>query len=206
MQLRNVPLDSKLARSRSEFGNSGSHSGFLSLRHADYGSAAKERRSLAPGDREFTSEVTNLEVKTPIAGEVTTPRVSDKLGSYVAEGTELAEVADLSRLKARIYISEFEMYKFGTDSAARLQVDGLWGKRDARTVAIEPISSDIAPALMDQSKFKGQSPPRFYVFELLVENLTGSMRPGMIWNCPPIRPPAKSRRSDDSVDQRFLWT
>ena len=95
------------------------------------------------------------------------------------EGTELAEVADLSRLRARIYMSEFEMYKFGPDSAARLQVDGMWGKRDARTVAIEPMSSDIAPALMDLSKFKGQRPPRFYVFELLVENPTGSMRPGM---------------------------
>jgi hypothetical protein len=71
------------------------------------------------------------------------------------------------------------MYKFGRDSAARLQVDGLWGRRDARTVAIEPMSSDIAPALIDLSKFKGQSPPRFYVFELLVENLTGPMRPGM---------------------------
>jgi hypothetical protein len=58
-------------------------------------------------------------------------------------------------------------------------VDGLWGRHDARTVAIELTSSDIAPALIDLSKFKGQRPPKFYVFELLVENPTGPMRPGM---------------------------
>ncbi len=179
VQLRNVPLDSKLARSQSEFETATHKANSSLLRYADYGSAEKERDRLGQQTSDFTSEVTNLEVKTPIAGQVTTPRVGDKVGSYVVEGTELAEVNDLSRLRARIYISEFEMYKFGPDSAARLQVDGLWGKRDARTSAIEPMSSDIAPALIDLSKFKGQRPPRFYVFELLVENLTGPMRPGM---------------------------
>jgi putative peptide zinc metalloprotease protein len=179
VQLRNVPLSSNLARSQSELETAAHKANSTLLRYADYGSAEKERDRLGQQTSDFAAEVTHLEVKSPIAGQVTTPRVGDKVGSYVVEGTELAEVADLSRLRARIYISEFEMYKFGPDSAARLQVDGLWGKRDARTVAIEPVSSDIAPALMDLSKFKGQSPPRFYVFELLVENLTGPMRPGM---------------------------
>jgi putative peptide zinc metalloprotease protein len=179
VQLRNVPLSSNLARSQSELETAAHKANATLLSYADYGSAEKERDRLGQQTSDLTSEVTNLEVKTPIAGQVTTPRVGDKVGSYVIEGTELAEVADLSRLRARIYISEFEMYKFGADSAARLLVDGLWGKRDARTVAIEPMSSDIVPALIDLSRFKGQSPPRFYVFELLVENLTGAMRPGM---------------------------
>jgi putative peptide zinc metalloprotease protein len=179
VQLRNVPLASKLARSRSELETAVHNADSTLLRYADYGSAEKDRDRLGQQTSDFTSELTNLEVKTPIAGTVTTPGVGDRVGSYVVEGTELAEIADLSLLKASIYISEFEMYKFGRDSAARLQVDGLWGKRDARTVAIAPMSSDIAPALIDLSKFKGQSPPRFYVFELLVENLTGPLRPGM---------------------------
>ena len=179
VQLRNLPLDSKLARSRSELETAIHKANNALQRYADYGSAGKDRDRLGQQTREFASEVTNLEITTPIAGMVTTPRVGDRVGSYVVEGTELAEVADLSRLRTRIYISEFEMYKFGPDSAARLQVDGMWGKRDARTVAIGPMSSDIAPALIDLSKFKGQRPPKFYVFELLVENLTGPMRPGM---------------------------
>ncbi len=179
VRLSSVTLDSKLARSRSELEAAAHKANSTLMRYADFGSAEKERDRLGQQTRDFASEVTSLEVKTPIAGLVTTPRVGDKVGSYVLEGTELAEVADLSRLRARIYISEFEMYKFGPDSPARLQVDGLWGRRDARTVAIEQMSSDIAPALIDLSKFKGQRPPRFYVFELLVENLTGPMRPGM---------------------------
>lgn len=179
VQLRNLRLDSNLARSRSELETAAHKANSTLLRYADYGSAEKERDRLGRQTSDLASEVTSLEVKSPIAGQVTTPRVGDKVGSYVVEGTELAEVADLSRLRARIYISEFEMYKFGADSAARLQVDGLWGRRNARTIAIEPMSSDIAPALIDLSKFKGQSPPKFYVFELLVENQTGPMRPGM---------------------------
>jgi putative peptide zinc metalloprotease protein len=178
-QLRNVLLDSNLARSRSELEAATHKANSALLRYADYGSAGKDRDRLGQQTSEFASEVINLDVTSPIAGMVTSPGVGDRVGSYVVEGTELAEVADLSRLRARIYVSEFDMYKFGPDSAARLQVDGLWGRRNARTVAIEPMSSDIAPALIDLSKYKGQRPPRFYVFELLVENLTGPMRPGM---------------------------
>jgi len=179
VQLRNEPLSSKLARSRSDLETAGDKANSDLLRYADYGAAEQERDRLGQQTRDFTSEATNLDVKAPISGLVTTPRVGDKVGSYVLEGTVLAEVADLTHLRARVYISEFDMYKLGPDTAARLQVDGLWGRRDARTVAIEPLSSDIAPALINVSKFKGQSPPRFYVFELLVENLTGPMRPGM---------------------------
>jgi putative peptide zinc metalloprotease protein len=178
-QLRNVLLASNLARSRSELDAASHKANSALLRYADYGSAGKDRERLGQQTSDFASEVTQLEVTTPIAGMVMTAGIGDRVGSYVVEGTELAEVADLSRLRARIYISEFDMYKFSADSAARLQVDGLWGRRNARTVAIEPMSSDIAPALIDLSKYTGQRPPRFYVFELLVDNLTGPMRPGM---------------------------
>jgi hypothetical protein len=79
----------------------------------------------------------------------------------VPAGTELAEIADLSRLRARIYISEFEIYKLKQDSPARLQVDGTVGRHYARMVAIAPISTAIAPGLIDLEKFKGMRPPNF---------------------------------------------
>jgi hypothetical protein len=93
--------------------------------------------------------------------------------------SSLVEVADLSGLRARIYVSEFEMYKFRPDSPARIQVDGSFRKHTAQTVGIAPVSSEIAPGLIDLSQYKGQQPPRFYVFNLTVENEDGAMRPGM---------------------------
>ena len=153
------------------------HSAFL--HYTDFGPAATDRERLGEQTRQITSEVASLAVASPLSGVVMTPRVSDKVGTYISQGAELAEVADLSRMRARIYVSEFEMYKFNADSPARLQLDGRWGTLYARTSGIAPLSSDVAPGLIDLSKYKGQRAPRFYVFDLSVENTTGSMRPGM---------------------------
>jgi HlyD family secretion protein len=119
-------------------------------------------------------------VNSPITGVVTTPRLSDLVGTYATKGTELAEVADLDHLRALIYVSEFEMYKFGPNSPARLWVDGQFGRHQAKTVAVSPLSSEIAPGLIDLSKYKGQRAPNFYVFDLLVDNPGGGMKPGMV--------------------------
>jgi multidrug efflux pump subunit AcrA (membrane-fusion protein) len=179
VQLSNVRLDAKAARSQSDLEMATQKANSEFLHYADYGAAATDRDRLGQQTRQFNSQMASLAVDSPIAGVVLTPRVGDKLGAYVPEGAELAEVGDLSRLRARIYVSEFEMYKFHVDSAARLQVDGMLGKRNARTVRVAPLSSDIAPGLIDLSKYKGQSPPKFYVFDLMVDNPNGSMRPGM---------------------------
>jgi putative peptide zinc metalloprotease protein len=179
VQLSNVRLNAKAARSQSDLEVATQKANSEFLYYADFGSATTDRDRLGQQTRQFNSEIASLAVTSPTSGVVLTPRVNDKLGAYVPEGSELAEVGELSHLRARIYVSEFEMYKFHVDSAARLQVDGILGKRDARTVRVAPLSSDIAPGLIDLSKYKGQSPPKFYVFDLIVDNSNGTMRPGM---------------------------
>ena len=86
---------------------------------------------------------------------VTTPRLADRLGSYVTPGTELAEVVDTRAMRARIYVSEYEMYKYRSMSVARLYVDGIFGKWDAGSLTVSPRPSEIAPGLLDISKFNG---------------------------------------------------
>lgn len=179
LQLRNVVLSSKAARSQSEFEMAQERAQSALLHYADFGSAAADRERLGQQTRELTSEIASLSVDSPISGTVLTPRLKDKLGAYVSAGTELAEVADLTQVRARIYVSEFDMDKFTSNSPARFQVDGSLHKQDARIVSIAPVPSDIAPGLMDLSKYQGQRPPKFYVFELIADNSNGSMRPGM---------------------------
>jgi multidrug resistance efflux pump len=180
IQIRNLALDSKLARSQSELAIATGRTNSALLHYADFGSAEQERTRLSRQASNFASEAALLQVIAPIGGVVTTPRVSDQVGRYVPAGTELAEIADLSRLRARIYISEFEIYKLKQDSPARLQVDGTVGRHYARMVAIAPISTAIAPGLIDLEKFKGMRPPNFYAIDLLVNNENGRLKPGMV--------------------------
>lgn len=180
IQIRNLALDSKLARSQSELAIATGRTNSALLHYADFGSAEQERTGLSQQASNFASEAALLQVIAPIGGVVTTPRVSDQVGRYVPAGTELAEIADLSRLRARIYISEFEIYKLKQDSPARLQVDGTVGRHYARMVAIAPISTAIAPGLIDLEKFKGMRPPNFYAIDLLVNNENGRLKPGMV--------------------------
>jgi len=179
LQMTNLRLDAKVAGSQADLAMATEKANSEFLHYADFGPAATDRDRLSQQARQFGSEAASLAVDTPISGVVLTPRLSDKLGASVPEGAELAEIGELTQLRARIYVSEFDMYKFRADSPARLQVDGMMHKQNARTVRIAPLSSDIAPGLLDLSKYKGQNPPKFYVFDLLVDNPEGTMRPGM---------------------------
>jgi putative peptide zinc metalloprotease protein len=179
MRLRNLPLQSRLAHSEADYTVASERAISAALHYGNFGPAAEERERLARQTSYLSSEATNLELKSPISGIVLTPRMSDRLGAYVTEGTELAEIADLSQLRARIYVSEHDMYKFRVGSGARLQVEGVFKKWDAQAVAIAPVSSEMDPALADQGKYKGLRPPNFYLVDLLVANPNGRLKPGM---------------------------
>jgi putative peptide zinc metalloprotease protein len=180
VQLRNVPLESKRARSEADYRSAAAGVNAAELHYAGTGAALQKRDQLAQESRILASEVATLELKTPITGVVTTPRVADRLGSYVTAGTELAEVVDTRTMRARIYVSEYEMYKYRPHSVARLHVDGIFGKWDAGALTVSPTSSEIAPGLLDLSKFKGMRPPTFYAIDLMVKNEDGRLKPGMV--------------------------
>ena len=128
----------------------------------------------------MASETTNLVLRSPISGMVTTPRVSDRLGTYLTEGTEVAEIADMQTMRARIYISEYDMHKYRPGSTGRLHVDGILGKWDAGKLQVLPATSEVAPGLVDLREFQGMRPPKFYEVDLRVSNPGGRLRPGMV--------------------------
>jgi putative peptide zinc metalloprotease protein len=179
VRLRNLPLQSRLARSESEYIVTSGRAVSATLRYGNFGPMIKERESLARQTSELSSEAANLELKSPISGVVLTPRVSDRVGAYVTEGTELAEIADLSQLRARIYVSEHDMYKLKVGYRASLQVEGIFKKWNAQALAISPVSTEIDPGLTGQTQYKGMRPPNFYSADLLVANPDGKLKPGM---------------------------
>jgi hypothetical protein len=127
----------------------------------------------------LASEVDQLELRSPIDGVVTTPRVRDQIGVFVKDGTEVAEIVDTRTMRARIYASEYEMYKLHSNSLGVLQIGGLIGRWRAGNLQVLPIPQEIAPGLMDLTKFKGMRPPTFYEMDLRVKNSDGRLKPGM---------------------------
>jgi putative peptide zinc metalloprotease protein len=180
VRLRDLPLQSRLARSESEYMVASGRAVSATLRYDNFGPAIKERESLAQQTSVLLSEAANLEIKSPISGVVLTPRVADRLGAYVTAGTELLEVAGLGQLRARIYVSEHDLYKLRVGSRASLQVEGIPRKWDAQSVAISPLSTEIDPGLGELIQYKGLRPPNFYVADLIVGNSNGILKPGMV--------------------------
>ena len=180
IQLHNVALESKFARSQADYEVAIARAATALLHYADLGRATGDRDRLTRQTQELCSEVAKLDLRSPISGVVLTPRVSDRLGTYLVEGTELIEVADLNTLRARVYLSEHDIYKLRQDSYARFQIDGAFGLHEARVLTVAPVSAQIPPGLIDLTKYKGLRPPNFYVADFLLANPHGNLRPGMI--------------------------
>jgi len=92
----------------------------------------------------------------------------------------VAEVADLSTMHARVYVSEHDLSKFHIGSEVRLLANGFFKISDASVTAIEPAASEIPPGLIDLSRYKGLRPPNFYVVDVSLSNPSGALKPGMV--------------------------
>jgi putative peptide zinc metalloprotease protein len=178
-KLRNMPLQSEVAETKAQYVVAAGRATLAGMRYENYGTTWKERERLAALSEQLGLKAANLEITSPISGTVLTARLPDRVGSYLTEGSELLEVGDLGTLRARIYVSEYDMHKVREGAPARLQVAGVPKIWEARVTAITPVSQASDPTLIDQTKFKGLHPPQFYGVEILVSNSGGSLKPGM---------------------------
>jgi putative peptide zinc metalloprotease protein len=179
-ELRNLPLQSDVDRSRAQLVLASERANAAAMHYSGYGEAAKEKEGIFGESRALSAKAANLEITSPIAGVVVTPRVQDLVGSYLPEGAELLEVADITTMRARIYISEYDLRKISLGAGARLQVTGLLRRYNAETTAIGANASEMDSRLVDPNKLKGMNPPHFYVVDLVVDNPERTLKPGMM--------------------------
>jgi putative peptide zinc metalloprotease protein len=178
--LNNLGLDSKQAQIGAEFQRASAAVNAAAFRYGDTGAALTRREQLDQQRRLVASQTAELQVKSPITGIVTTPRLTDLMGAYVKEGTEVAEVDDIRTMRARIYVSEFDMHKYRRASQGSIKVDGMMGRWTGEPFRVSPMSSELPPGVSEISKFKGMRPPIAYEFDLLVGNPEGRLKPGMV--------------------------
>lgn len=180
--LENLPLRSRVASSQTEYAIASVRAERAASHYANLGTALEERHQLEQQSQQLQLEESSLELRSPIAGTVLTPRLADWLGAYVREGSELVEVADLSQMRARVYVSDYDMYKIHVGSHANVNLESfptLWG---ATAVAITPVSTEIDPGIEDKTKYNGLRLVNYYVVSLELSNPTGTLRPGMRGN------------------------
>ena len=178
--LRNLPLQSEFERTQTQFQVSADRAKAASLNYSGYGAALREKEQLGEQLKQAVQRNSELELASPISGTVVTPRVQDLTGSYLVEGSQVMEVADFSRLRARIYVSEYDLQKVRLGANTGVLVPGKWRMQAGKVEAISANVFEMDPELMDVSKLQGMTPPHFYLVDLIIENPGGELRPGMI--------------------------
>ena len=177
--LRNLELESTAAQNDADLRVASARTAEAQLRYADLGRLEQERRALAEKNRLTAEEVSNLNLSSPIAGVVVTPRVRDRIGSYVTAGTALVEVADLAHVRARLYIPEFEMRGIRAGEPVRLHFDSQFAGRSGVLGKPLPASNEIVEGLVHKQDYKGLEAPRYYIADVVLDNPRGVLKDGM---------------------------
>lgn len=179
--LSSLPLESNLNNAQARLQLASAQAIDAALRYEGYGHALMEKEQSARQFAQFTEMNAALELRAPIGGTVVTPKVQDQLGSYLEAGTEFLEIADLARMRARIYTSEYDLSKIRVGETAKLQLDGMLRRREGKVSQISARPTDM-PAWEGVEGGKGaaaDAPPQYYFVDIVLENPGNQLRPGM---------------------------
>jgi putative peptide zinc metalloprotease protein len=178
LRLRNLDLEGRAARIASELQVVSLRAEQARLHYADYSRMERERESLRQQSAELASQLSALQPTSPIAGVVITPRLPDLAGSYIEAGTLLLEVADVTVLRARIYVPEFDVRDVRAGEMVSLKMDSSFARLHSRVLEVAPSASGMEPGLAPVEGYKGLTGMVFYAVTALVPNPDGKLRAG----------------------------
>jgi len=179
--LTNLPLESHLSDAQARFELASAEAREAGLRYLGYGNALMEKERSARHYTQLSEMNAELYLKAPMGGTVITPKVQDQLGAYLKAGTKLLDIADLSRMRARIYVPEFDLYKIERDATARLQLDGMLRRRVGQVLFVSARPTEMPVWALEQAgkDSKSDAPPQYYFVDILLENPGNDLKPGM---------------------------
>jgi putative peptide zinc metalloprotease protein len=181
LRMRNLQLESASAQAGADMRNASARAMQASLAYENFGPAEHDRRQSTEQHRNLAEEMKRLEISSPIPGTVTTPNLHDLLGSYLKAGTEVAEVADLSTMTARIYVPEFGMRDVRLGAPVRLHAESQFSAWAGTLTSLAPASAAIEPGLIEKAQLEGIRVPKFYLGTVELQN-QGDLREGMSGN------------------------
>jgi putative peptide zinc metalloprotease protein len=178
VRLQNLALESEAAQAQAALAAAEARATQASMNYTAYAAADQERRQLAEKERALRDKLGQLEILSPIAGVVVTEHAGDLIGSSVADGDAMLEVADTAQIRARIYIPEFAMHDIHAGAPVRLRLGGQFTKFSSTISSVSPTVTAIAEGLVSKAQLQGINPPRYYAAAVMLDN-NGSLREGM---------------------------
>jgi len=178
-RLRNLKLEGHAAQIATDYRVAEARATQMQLQYGNYGEAEHEVRKFAELSRNAAAEIEKLVLTSPISGVVVTPRPHNLTGSFLASGSQVVEVADLSTMRARIYVPEFAIRKVRQNAEVRIMPDGFLSSLSGKVGSITPAPSEIQPLSASEAEYKGLRAARYYAAEFLVENREQRLKDGM---------------------------
>jgi len=179
LEVKNILLNSEYERTQAELNRAKLKTASAAIHYGDYGSARKDQESLIAQASEMDKMKRAMTATSPIAGTVLTARTDDLRGAYLQAGDEALEIGDLSSMRAKIYVSEYDMKKIGMQATGRIHVDGFADTRVAAVRSVAVTAQEMDKALARGVELEGMSAPHYYVVDLIVANADGRLKPGM---------------------------
>jgi putative peptide zinc metalloprotease protein len=177
-ELRNAAIENELDRSRADVEMATGKHAQAEIMYASLASAGTELKRAEHVLADARSRAQQLRIVAPISGTVVTPRVRDLQGAYVEEGTLLMEIADLSTLRARLYVPQYEMRDVSMSAPVSLLFQSFWKPVAGSVKAISSAPAELPSGLAADTRYRGLKPPAFYVVDIQVPN-PGQLRIGM---------------------------
>jgi putative peptide zinc metalloprotease protein len=179
VKLSNLDLESQAFGAKNDLAVATARATQAELRYASFGMAERERQQLAERSRILSEEMARLQVVSPIAGVVVTPRVQDLAGSYIKEGTVLAEVDGLYTMRARIFVPEVAMRDIRSAARADLKLDSVFRPIAGKVVSIAPVTAAMTEGLVPKEKYFEGFRQGLYYATMIDLPSQGFLREGM---------------------------
>jgi multidrug efflux pump subunit AcrA (membrane-fusion protein) len=179
LRLRNLDLESQQALLEADLQLARSRNTLAHMHYTGVGGRELEFQRDRQKSELLAQEVKQLQLLSPIRGNVVSPRPEDLLGLHLNAGATAVEIADLSSLRARLYVPESEMREVRPGQAVSLRPDSFFKAISGAVDKIAVASSEIEPGLEPKSAFKGLVPPRYYAVTVQEPNWEGKLMDGM---------------------------
>lgn len=141
----------------------------------------QEQRRLQAERTETTRKLSELTLRTPIAGVIVTPRVEQRAGEYLAEGQQFSLVVDRQTMRARILVRDWELEDVEPGAEVSLKLRSYAFKTfSGRVSQVMPAASTNQPvAEPTRIERKGQELTNFFEVTMEFPNPDGVLKEGM---------------------------
>jgi putative peptide zinc metalloprotease protein len=177
--LRNLDLESRQALMEADLQLARSRNTEAQMHYTAAGGKEQELQRDQQKSQMLAQEMRRLQLRSPIAGSVVSPRPADMLGSHLSAGAIAVEIADLSSLRARLYVPESEMREVRPGQTVSLRPDTFFRPISGQVDETAVASSEIEPGLEPKSEYKGLVAPRYYPVTVEEPNPEGKLKDGM---------------------------